>query len=824
MATNSVEKWFDLLERADKASGAQEWDTRCKRIRKKYLYEGSATTRHRRYQLLWSNIQQLQSSIYSKTPKAVVKRRFNDKDPVARVASTILERAINFSLDTGDFHAVFKKVRDDFLLYGRGVARVYYEPTYSRANDTEEDFEEATGTGAAGGKGAYATGTGGDAAETGDYSVGGAGGSDEGASDAGKAAVTGAETLSEDERELKFENVKLAYVHREDFKHDPARTFQEVNWVAFRAFMTKKEMRERKSFNQDVVAEVQVHNEKDERSLEDYSPRAGEQYEDSEGTVAVWEVWDRKANSVCWIARGSQEVLEEGEPYLELDGFFPCPIPAYGTITNDSLIPVPDYTFYQDQADEIDQLTARIGALTDALKLVGFYPGGPSGEGSPEIERAFRPGFENKMIAVQSWAAFKESGGGQAPVIFLPVEQVGKIIEGCVKLRQQIVEDVYQIVGLSDIMRGATDPQETAQAQQMKAQFGGVRLRDRQAELARFCADICKLVGQIISVHCQPSIVMKMTNIPLPNKADVMQMAMQQMLQYRQQIAPMVSRYQQQALHVGQGPMMPGGQPGPVGPAQPGQQDGPPGSIPPPPQIPPPPVLTIPPTEEEVFGLLNDNVLRLFRIDIEADSTIIGDESQEKQDRTNLIEAMTKFVGAWSPIIAQAPQMAKLSAELMKFGIRAFRVGRELEEVVEETADMLEKSPGPIGGKGDPKAAAETIKLQGMQIKAQAELQKAQIEAQTAVQEAQAKIIAEQMKQEGDRQKAVIGLAQDSASHQSNIVEMKTQAGLDSQARVHQAALDAAGGLMQAGLQTHARTHQAQLSQAEQMKKNEEGQ
>src|SRR5438552_6764260 len=146
MAQYSVEQWFDEFDRADKAPGVHEWDVRCKTIRKKYLYEGSQTTRQRKYQLLWSNIQQLQSTIYSKTPKAVVRRRYNDKDPIARVASTILERAINFSLDTGDFHSVFKKVRDDFLLYGRGIARVYYEPTYSTKGDTEEDYEEASGS------------------------------------------------------------------------------------------------------------------------------------------------------------------------------------------------------------------------------------------------------------------------------------------------------------------------------------------------------------------------------------------------------------------------------------------------------------------------------------------------------------------------------------------------------------------------------------------------------------------------------------------------------------------------------------------------------
>jgi len=817
MVKYSVDQWFDEFERADKATGQHEWDTRCKTIKKKYLYEGSQSTRNRRYQLLWSNIQQLQSTIYSKPPKAVVKRRYNDKDPVGRIAATILERAINFSLDTGDFHSVFKKVRDDFLLYGRGLARVYYEPTYSTIDDTEKDYEEASGTD----RNSVRQGTGGSKANFDDYAAGGAGEPTEESYDADKAATTGPEKSDQeraDEQELSFENVRLAFVHRNDFRNDPARTFQEVNWVAFRAFMTKAEMRARTSFNQDVVEELEVNNEKDETKLEDYLPSGRDQYGEKDGTVAVWEVWNRKENTVCWLAKGSQKFLEEGNPYLKLDGFFPCPIPAYGTITNDSLIPVPDYCFYQDQGEEIDQLTARIGALTDALKLVGFYPGGPQGEGSPEIERAFRPGFENKMIAVQSWAAFKESGGGSAPVIFLPVEQVGKIIEGCVKLRQQIVEDVYQIVGLSDIMRGATDPQETAQAQQMKAQFGGVRLRDRQAELARFCADICKLVGQIICVHCQPLTVMKMTNMQLPSKADVQQMIMQQMLQYRQQIAPIVSQYQQQAAGVSQGPSMPGQQQGQVGPAQPPGQQG--GNVPSPPQIPPPPPLNMPPTEEDVFGLLKDSVLRLFRIDIEADSTIVGDESQERQDRTNLIEAITKFVQVWGPIIMQEPPMAKLAGELMKFGIRSFRVGRELEEVVEETADMIEKQPSP-SGKGDPKAQSEMIKLQGMQIKAQAELQKAQMDAQTSVQESQAKFAIEQLKAESDQKKATLSLVSDAAAHQGKLAEMHTEAGLDAQGRQHQAGLDQQAGVQQAALQHHARAHQAGIQQQQVSQQNQ---
>ena len=44
--------------------------------------------------------------------------------------------------------------------------------------------------------------------------------------------------------------------------------------------------------------------------------------------------------------------------------------------------------------------TARIAALSESLKLVGFYPAGPAGEGAPEIERAVTPGFENRHFAL----------------------------------------------------------------------------------------------------------------------------------------------------------------------------------------------------------------------------------------------------------------------------------------------------------------------------------------------------------------------------------------------------------------------------------------
>lgn len=149
-----------------------------------------------------------------------------------------------------------------------------------------------------------------------------------------------------------------------------------------------------------------------------------------------------------------------------------------------------------------------------------------------------------------------------------------------------------------------------------------------------------------------------------------------------------------------------------------------------------------PVTIDAVMALLRDGAMRRFRIDIEVDSTITGDESQERQDRAQFIEATTKFVEAWGPIVNANPMMADLAGELLLFGTRAFRVGRSLEEVIEETVDKLEqqaaqpKPPPPV-------PPVEQAKIQGMQIKAQAEGQKAQADVQ-----------ATQLKAQSDQQKA----------------------------------------------------------------------
>ena len=660
--------YLDQIETAMRTEGYQRWDYRCETIRKRYRYENSKNVKSRKYQLLWSNMEVLKPAVYAKPPVPVVQRRFRDNDPVGRVACQLLERDLRFQLEMNHFGERFEQVRDDYLLYGRGVARVYYEPVTETVPDDPDNMDVAAV---------------------------------EGPQAEAQQEEAEAQEAGNQQEILSFENVKVRYVHRQDFVHEPARTWDEVDWVAFRAYLTRDELIER--FGEEIGKQIPMDTSPDRP---DGQLQGGGQSSLS-SKATIWEQWDRTNQRVRWLAKGWPTVLEESEPYLKLDGFYPCPKPAFATMTNDSLEPIPDYVYYQDQAEEIDTLTARIGALQQSLKAVWFYPGGPQGEGAPELERAMAAGFENKLVAVKSWAVFTEGGKGGPPVVELPVMFVAELIEKCVELRKQLLDDVYQIIGISDIMRGDGNANETATAQSIKAQYGSIRIRERQEELARFARDIIRMAGEIVCNTFQPDTMLAMANMKLPTQADVQQANMQQALQSQMQ----QRQAAQQAMQQGQ---------------------------PPQPMQPPQPV-DLGPTVEDVVGLLRDNALRMFRIDIEADSTIVGDESQERNDRTQFIETVTKYIQVWAPIIQQNPMLAKMAGDMLLFGVRSFRVGRELEETIEDTVEKLEQAsqqPPPP----DPKMMAEQTKLKATQIKAQSEQSKAQMGVQQAQIENQAKM------------------------------------------------------------------------------------
>src|SRR3546814_14011365 len=89
--------------------------------------------------------------------------------------------------------------------------------------------------------------------------------------------------------------------------------------------------------------------------------------------------------------------------------------------------------------------------------------------------------------------------------------------------RSQLIQDFYQLSGISDIMRGATEAQATLGAQQLKSQFGSVRVRAKSAELQGVAADAVKIVAEIIGENFSKENMLNMCEIDIPAKADLAQ-------------------------------------------------------------------------------------------------------------------------------------------------------------------------------------------------------------------------------------------------------------------------------------------------------------
>lgn len=204
----------------------------------------------------------------------------------------------------------------------------------------------------------------------------------------------------------------------------------------------------------------------------------------------------------------------------------------------------------------------------------------------------------------------------------------------------------------------------------------------------------------------------------------------------------------------------------------------PPQGHPPAPQMPSRPPVTI----DDVMELLRDGAMRRFRVEIEADSTIVGDESQERKDRSEFIATLTQFMTAWGPMVMQMPELTKMAGDVLLFGVRGFRVGRELEETIEDTVERLEDKsgqpppPNPEMIKMQMQAQGEQAKLEATKIKAQAEVMKAQGQAAQAQQESDAKLaqiqaqsVAEERKHQLETERMHMQLQHEREKHQMEV-------------------------------------------------------
>ena len=450
--------WHDQIETAIKIF--DKWEKRGLKVVKRYRDERDAIEMPRmKFNILWSNIQVLFPALYGRQAKPEVSRRYMDQDPVGRLASTMLERVMEYeTMQFGDFDAAMSGAVQDRLLPGRGTAWIRYEPVI--VNDRPEV---------------------------------------EGEMEQDEAQVYN--TIEDPTERIDAAHSPIDYVYWSDFLHSPARTWDEVWWVARAVYMTKEEGVERFG---DVFNNVSLTSSNTD--MDGKNPLTAKMTYDKK--AMVYEIWNKRTAKVCWIAKGYPQALDERDDPLELDEFFPCPKPLMATTTTGTMIPVPDYCEYEDQAQELDNLTQRIYLLTKACKAVGVF-----NAEFKELARMFSEGVDNKLFPVTGWAAMSEKGGLKGAIDMMDTSQIIVTLRELYAAREQVKQSIYEIMGISDILRGSSKAQETLGAQQLKANFGNLRLKSSQGDVARFATDIFKLKAQVICKFYPPELIVQMSGV-----------------------------------------------------------------------------------------------------------------------------------------------------------------------------------------------------------------------------------------------------------------------------------------------------------------------
>ena len=672
----------------------EEWRKCASAIYRQYTPANPAANS---FNILWTNTETLRQAVYNSLPQPDARRRYQDEDALGKAVSEVLTRALEFSQDTYDFDAVLKGDVLSMLLPGRAVSRVRYVPDIRSVGPESEENPDQ------------------EAQEGDGY------------------------------EEIEWESVVCERVQWDDFRIlCAAKTWDEVYAIAFRHRFNREDCIEK--FGEEIGNAMPL----DSAADEDVKKSKGS--EDLFKTAEVWEVWNKDDKEVIWICKTYPTPLKTQDDPLQLSGFFCIPRPLYAIENDQTLVPAAIYTQYEQQAKELNAISLRINKLMNALKVRGVYDATLT-----ELSELMKSA-DNELIPAQNVTALLERGGLDKAIWMMPIDTAAMVIKELYLQRDTCKQVIYEITGISDIMRSATDANETFGAQKIKTQWGTQRLQRIQREVQRYIRDLIRLKAEIIAEKFQPETLEKMTLVDLPHQAQVDQANQQAMAQYQQQVQQMQMQ-----------------------PPQPGQ----------PPQPPPqPPQPQNPITWEAVVDAMRDDATRTYRVDIETDSTLSATQDGDMQSLEAVYTALAKIMEAFGPSVQMGYMDVGMIKELMLIVVRRAKMGTAVEDVIGKI-----KQPPPAT---DPEAGKAQAQQQLEQFKGQLAMQLEQSKGQITMQIAQGQ--AQLQDQQHQRQ-----LAADQQSEQG-------KAQLQAQLQAHEQEVQAAQNQHQNELESAREVQKAQLT------------
>ena len=671
-ADPKVQSWLKELDAARK----RVKDYRKDGARVVKLYEGGKASESP-FNILYSNTETLSPALYNNVPRPVVQRRFKDDDPLGKVASDVARRSLEFLIDNelGDytpFDDLMTQAVLEALVPGEGVTWFKYDASIveqPEPNNPTEGQEDSTGE--------------------------------------GEVEAQQGEIHPEPLEQVEYETVCGEAVPWDRFLHGYAKQWKDVPWVAREHFMTREELV--KNFGEEIGHRIPLNiSGKAHAQSSDDGDDDTEKVLDAEGVDLghVFEIWDKETKMVRFLAPSYPAgFVKEVEDPLQLSGFFPMPRPLVLFPKISSLVPVPLYTMYEEQAKELNRITVRINKIVQALKVRGFYDS--TLEGLEKVLAA----DDNVLIPAENVAAMQQGQTLEKAIWLMPLEKLVAVLQQLYVQRQQIKQVIYEITGISDILRGASVASETATAQNIKNQWGTLRLKKMQKQVARYVRDCLRIMGEVALTKFSQQTLSQMTGLQFPTA------------QQKQQAQMVLQQLQAQAQQMAQQPSMPG-QP----PAQP--------------PAPPPQVMAAAqlPSWEEIMGLLTNDLQRNYRIDIETNSTVDAEATEDKQNMGEFLNAIAQFMNGAAPLVQQGVLPFDAAKSILLAVTRRYRFGPEVEDELKKM-----QPPQQQGNGADAKAKAD---LEAAQAEQKVKMEMLAMDKQLKEAETAAKL--EELKRKGE--------------------------------------------------------------------------
>lgn len=460
-----------------------------------------------------------------------------------------------------------------------------------------------------------------------------------------------------------------------------ARKWSQVPWIAYERHVDKTEAT--RLFGAATAAKIEYH-KGDGTERENEMSRA-EADTGERKTACVYQIWDKDGGrKIRWVSPQYKDgYLKDDDDALGLTGFFNTPRPLQFIDKTDDMVPTALYALYENQAMELNELTTRLKYLIKACKARGIYDAGLGAD----IENLL-DADENELVPAEQGSTLDK--GLDKAIWFMPLDKLIQAVQQLYIAREQIKQVIYEIMGISDILRGATKASETLGAQQIKSTWGSLRLKPKQAEVQRYARDLMRMMVEIAASKFSQDTWAKITG--LPYLTDQQAQAAQMMVQQVQAAAAGGDQQAAQQLQMMQQQM----------------KD------------------TV--KWSDVLTLLQDDLQRAFRVDIETNSTVEPEAAEDQKAVTDLMAAIGQFVQGIGPLVQQGVMPFQVAQSMLLAISKRFRFGDEIED------NLRNMQPPKPEGDGGAKAKADAeakVKEQALANKAReeqlaSELRKAQ--------------------------------------------------------------------------------------------------